>query len=170
MKGKRVSFWRRVVAFWGILACLAVPHAAAADAAGVPVARDFQADAAQARARRVPILVLVEAKDCVYCRRVLDEFLIPMSRNADYQAKVILRRVTTRSPLVLVDFSGRRVSQAAFVKAHGVKFTPTVLLLGPDGEELVEPLVGLSTPDYYGAFLDQAIDGAREKLTAPAGR
>lgn len=163
MNKPRILLGRLIAPLLVILACFAAPGAVAG-AAGVPLVQDLSADAKDARARHVPILVMAGAPDCIYCQRVLNEFLIPMSRNADYQAKVILRRIETRSGHSLVDFSGKTVSHDAFARAHHIKFTPTILLLGPDGQELAEPLVGLSTPDYYGAFLDQAIDSAREKL------
>ena len=41
---------------------------------------------------------------------------------------------------------------------------PTLLFLGPKGEELAERLVGGSIPDFYGAYLEQRLEQARVRL------
>jgi hypothetical protein len=40
---------------------------------------------------------------------------------------------------------------------------PTVLFLDRNGRNLASPLRGLQ-PDFYGAYLEQAVDTARAKL------
>ena len=46
---------------------------------------------------------------------------------------------------------------AAQAKAWKATFTPTVLFLGPEGQKLAEPLVGVAVPDFYGAYLDERL-------------
>jgi len=45
-----------------------------------------------------------------------------------------------------------------------VSLTPTLLFLNADGEEMSEKLVGIWSEDYYGGFIDNRIDEARNKL------
>ena len=123
-------------------------------------ARDLAADARQAAARRIPLLVLFSEAGCQWCARARQEFLLPMQRNPEYDAKVIMREVGVDSSAALVDFAGRKTTQAEFARSHRVLMVPTVVLLGSRGETLAEPLVGFRVADYYGYHLDQRIDAA----------
>ena len=61
-------------------------------------------------------------------------------------------------------FDGKPTTVAAQVKAWNATFTPTVLFLGSQGQELAERLVGIAVPDFYGAYLDQRLVTARKAL------
>lgn len=54
-------------------------------------------------------------------------------------------------------------SAAALARSLGVRFAPTVVFLGDDGEELAQRLVGYNSPDFYGAYLEQGITHALER-------
>ena len=45
--------------------------------------------------------------------------------------------------------------------------TPTVMMYAPDGRSLVPAIVGVSLPDFYGQYLEQAIEVAQGKLSPP---
>ena len=147
-----------------ILACFAAPCAQARDSAEVPIAQDFAADAQEAGARGVPIMIVFGSRNCPYCLLLNRDFLQPMRRNPEYENKVIMRRVNIHSNAALRGFSGKMTSHAAFGKEHGIKLTPTIKWFDAAGNELTEPLVGISTPDYFGGFLDQRIDQALAKV------
>jgi thioredoxin-related protein len=133
---------------------------------GVPYARDFQKDAQVAREKNGVVLVIFSGAFCSYCDRVLNEFLIPMSRNADYQSKLVFRRVETGSAQELKDFQGRKTSHRKFAGKSGVRLTPSVMVFDGEGRQLAKPVVGLTTVDYYGYYLDQAINQGLEKVRA----
>ena len=40
--------------------------------------------------------------------------------------------------------------------------TPTIALVNADGEALVPNIIGYQSPDFYPAYLEQAIDVSRE--------
>jgi thioredoxin-related protein len=121
-------------------------------------ANDLQADAARAGEDKLPILVLFSSSYCGYCTIVREDFLKPMLISGDYDDKVIMRVVNIDSTEGLRDFEGREVDAEAFADRRGVFVTPTVKFFGPDGNETTSDLVGLSTVDYYGGFLDTAIE------------
>jgi thioredoxin-related protein len=154
---------RLVLTRW-ILACLAALFAAQAACAQMIEARDLAADARQAAERRIPLLLLFSEADCPWCARARLEFLLPMQRNPEYQAKVMMREVGTDNPAALVDFSGNTTTQAEFARSYRILMVPTVMLFGPRGETLAEPLAGFRIADYYGYFLDQRIDAALNEL------
>ncbi len=147
-----------------ILACLAALIASAPAFAQMAEARDLAADARQAAERKIPLLVLFSEAGCPWCARARQEFLLPMQRNPDYQAKVMMREVGIDNSAGLVDFAGKTTTQAEFARGYRVLMVPTVVLLDSRGEALAEPLVGFRTADYYGYFLDQRIDAALARL------
>lgn len=151
------------------LAILAWASVAAFAAEGVPPARDLQKDAAAARAVNGPILVVLVGEGCYYCERVLEEFLIPMSRNRDYQEKVVMRRLVVSDDDPIRDFEGRPTTPARLSRQYGYRLVPTVLLLDGKGRLLAKPVIGLTTVDYYGMYLDEAIDTAVAKIRGKAG-
>lgn len=130
----------------------------------VPLAQDLALEAKTAEAARLPILVMYSRPNCAYCTQVLKEFLEPMQRNAEYRGKVIMRMVKAGSRAKLRDFSGGMTTHGDFAMENGVGMVPAIHLYDSWGAPLAEPLVGLSTPDYYGGFLDQRIDEALAKV------
>jgi thioredoxin-related protein len=130
----------------------------------IPLARNFTLDAANAKSKNVPVLVLFSRHDCAFCTQVLQEFLLPMRRNHDYDSKVIMRQVDVGSSAPLTTFSGKATTHARFARENRIKLTPTIKLFDAEGHELTEALIGLTTPDYYGGFLDQRIDEALAKV------
>jgi hypothetical protein len=65
---------------------------------------------------------------------------------------------------LLVDFAGRRTTSADFARQMQAKFAPTVMFHGPQGTQLAESIVGYRLADFYGAYLDNAIDESRKLL------
>lgn len=142
---------------------LALPFPAAAapeGAVGVPYARNLQKDGQLADKKKGVVLVMFSGDYCGYCEQVLNEFLIPMSRNADYQAKLVMRRVDNTGLTTVKDFDGSVEDHREFTSGQGVRLVPTVMLFDKTGKRLGKPIVGLGTVDYYGYYLDQAIDQA----------
>lgn len=152
--------WLAILA-WGVMPARA----------DVPWASDLKHDAEMARAKNGVVLLVFVGEYCRYCEVALREFLVPMSGHADYQAKVIMRRIDARAHRDLRDFQGNPTSHDQFAALNKARFTPTVLVFSPDGQRLGKPVVGLLTRDYYGVYLDQAIDAGvalvRARLAAP---
>ena len=125
---------------------------------------DLQQDAELSRQQKLPILIAFTASYCDYCEIVKEEFLKPMLRNDAYRDKVLIREMVLDSYSSVRDFSGKNISPDTLASRYRAYLTPTVVLLGPDGAEIAERLRGITTVDYYGGFLDDAIDTARAKL------
>jgi thioredoxin-related protein len=134
--------------------------------AEVPWARDLQQDAEAARAVQGVVLLVFVGSHCSYCETALNDFLIPMSGNADYLAKVVMRRVDSSGFRDLKDFQGRKLSHRKFAGDYGARLTPTVMVFDGEGRQLSKPVVGITTLDYYGFYLDQAIDQGVAKVRA----
>ncbi len=145
----------------GILAC--VPLALCAAQPALPLATDLAADAQRMRAQRLPMVVLYSQADCSYCEQARI-YLVPMSGSTP--ASALFRQVDLDSDAALVDFAGRRTSHREVARSQRVGFTPTVVVYDAAGRELGERIVGMRLPDFYGQYIDNAIEAARTTLGA----
>ena len=62
------------------------------------------------------------------------------------------------------NFGGTRTTHQALAERYGVFLSPTVLVVDANGRALGEPIVGLLTIDFYGAYIDNALKSARAML------
>ncbi|MEO8023833.1 hypothetical protein [Polaromonas sp.] len=138
---------------------LALP-ALAKDTA-LPVPASLPAAAGAASAVGEALVLLVSLPGCPYCEVVRRNYLLPARRDDRLHAWQL--NITDRST-PLVGFDGKTTTAAAQIAAWKAGFTPTVLFLGPAGQELAERLVGLASLDFYGAYLDERLATARKTL------
>ncbi len=125
-------------------------------------ARDLASDSEKG----APIIVIFVGHPCPYCEYVEERHLVPMQRRVDAgeEDKVVIRVVEISDDRTLIDFSGEEITVSSFVERHNGRFTPTLLFFGPDGEQHAEPLVGVSSEDYYGGYLEDRLAQVRETL------
>ncbi len=130
----------------------------------LPPAADLAADGAASRARGIPVLLFFDRDDCPFCERALREYLVPMSGEAPWRDDALMRQVEVDRALPVTGFDGRATTHAALGARYGVSLTPTVLVVDGAGSPLGDPVVGLLTADFYGAYLDEALRGGLAKL------
>lgn len=143
-----------------LLAITALPWMHPARAATLPRAMDLRQEGAAALERGQPLVLMVSLDGCPYCRVVRDHYLAPLHE----QQGLPVVQVDMRSRRALKDFDGQAIVHDEFIRARRVSLAPTLLFLGPKGEELAERLVDGSIPDFYGAYLDQRLEQARMRL------
>ncbi len=137
---------------------------AGADSAAMIAVADLREEARLARAGNLILVVEFSSEYCGFCRKLEELFLLPMQRNAEYNAKVLIRYISLDAYETLVDFDGRSMTTGEFAERYDISLTPTLLFLNADGVEMSEKLVGIWSEDFYGGFIDNRIDEAREKL------
>ena len=148
-----------------ILACVAVCSPVDAQAL-LPSASDLAQVSEQAHRKRVPVLIAFTQAGCPYCARLKESYLIPLGRNPAWQQKVIMREVDVDSAAPLRDFAGRATTGRDFAREHHIGLVPTLILFDHAGKPLAEPLVGLTSEDFYGFYLERLIeDGAKAVQT-----
>ncbi len=125
----------------------------------LPKAANLQLDSGNARADGLPILVLFSLPGCPYCESLRRSFLTPLITTSPRQA--IVRQIDLNAATLLRGFDDASTTHGEFAKQHGIKFAPVVMLFTADGKPSGEPLVGAMLPDFYGAYLDEAISNAR---------
>jgi len=130
----------------------------------VPALTDLRADLAEVRQRGIPLLVLFHTPGCSYCHYVMEDHLRPMILSGQYVRRALIRQLEVGGNAELVDADGRTVKAAVLARRMKVHFFPTVLFLGPDGQVLGEPLVGVANTDLYGTQLEFALQRAEARL------
>lgn len=147
-----------------VLALCVVPGGCRAGSEPLPVAVDLQADAQVARAQKLPIVLFFHSATCPFCREVEESYLGPLQNDNRKTPRFLLRSVEISQTRPLVTFNGSKTDFRAFARQQGVMLVPHLRFLGPDGEALAPDLVGLTTRDFYGGYLEDSISGAGEKL------
>ncbi|MEZ5536766.1 MAG: thioredoxin fold domain-containing protein [Thiolinea sp.] len=154
---------RKFSRFWALLITLSATTALH----GAPLqdADDFMELSQSIQEKKVPLLLVIEAEHCNYCKRLKAEQLLPINNNEDYQQKVMIRTIKMDSASEIVGFDGKKTTPAKLSSQYKAFLTPTLLFLNEKGEEVTKRILGYNSPDYYGLYLDQAIDTAGEKIS-----
>ncbi len=137
---------------------------AAGDSVAMIQVADLRAESVLAKQQGLILVIEFSTDDCAYCRKLEDLFLLPMQRNAAYGDKILLRAVSLSDFDSLIDFQGQSIKTTEFAAQYDVTLTPTLVFLNADGVEMSEKLVGIWSEDFFGGFIDNRIDEARDKL------
>lgn len=135
-----------------------------ARSASLPQATDLQALGKEASARHVVIVLMVSATYCHYCERLKEDFFGPMVKQGTHTGRVIIREWLLDDYGQFIDFQGNACDAHEFASRYRATLTPTVLFLDQNGNELTERLVGVQSYEFYGAYLEAAIDAANAAL------
>ena len=113
------------------------------------------------------VLILVaEIENCSFCKRVKNNFLLPLTQDKKWEPMFQVRRIDLNSLALVTDFSADTTTQKNLALALSADFSPTVLFLDPrSGERIGQDIIGLVTPDFYGFYLQQQIAQSYEQLT-----
>ncbi len=136
----------------------------------LPAATDLQQDAREAARRGDPIVLFFAADSCHYCKTVEDLYLGPMAQDDRYRKRMLVRVVQVERDTSVRDFGGAVTTQAALAKRFGVKLTPVIKFVDDQGRELVPDLLGVSSPDFYGSYLEAAVQAAMAKMRTQSAR
>jgi thioredoxin-related protein len=126
--------------------------------------RDFTRVAQQSAEKRIPLVLMFSSDYCAYCVRLENDFLVPMQISGDYEHRAIIRKVKIDYGNTVRDFDGKRIDADEFAVRYNVSVTPTVVFLDHQGNQLAPKQVGLTTPDFYGGYLDESIATALDIL------
>ncbi len=136
----------------------------AGDSVSMVQVEDLRQEAETLRREQLVLVLEFSSEYCSFCRKMEELFLLPMQRNEDYSTRILIRSVSLDAYETLIDFDGRFISTQEFASRYDVSFTPTLLFLDADGVELSERLVGIWSEDFYGVYIDERIDAARDRL------
>ena len=151
-----------------ILACACLSTGARAEP--LPLVSDLEAAAKTAREQRAPLFVAFTLRRCPYCNTARRDYWAPMNGREKWRGKVVMVELMMDGPPALKDFAGNATTARDFARRYAVRSAPTVIVFDGDGTPAAAPLVGLISADFYGAYLEQAIEAglARTRTGANA--
>ena len=141
---------------------------AEAESDEIPKALDLQKDGLLAQEKGIPVLLEFSMEGCPFCLEVEEEVLRPMLGSGEYENKVIVRNVKIDDDLEITDFNGETISYEDLASRYNIYVVPTLILVHGNGKEMGLEMVGVTTIDYYGTYLDQAIEKALNKVSTAA--
>jgi hypothetical protein len=128
-------------------------------AAVLPRPASLAAQLAQAVSLRKALVLMVSLEGCPYCKLVRESYLVPL--RAEGQPVV---QIELAEQIPLLDLRGQGSTHALVAAAFAVRVAPTVLFLGRGGVEVAQRLVGVASPDFYGAYLQDRTDAANRAV------
>ena len=118
----------------------------------------------QARQEGKVILLEMSATYCGYCRKLEEAIIKPMLRSGDYTDNVLIRKMEIDDQYPINDINGEKTSPAQLARQLNVTVTPTLLFLDGYGNEVSERILGVNTLEYFGAYVDDALQQGQLKL------
>lgn len=122
------------------------------------MAGDLARTAAQASKLRAPVLIAFTQHSCPYCAIAKRDYIVPIQQSPQWRRRVLIREVDIDQATPMRDFSGETITARAFAQRFDVKKVPTVIVFDADGKAVSPPIVGLLTRDFYGLYIEQAIE------------
>ena len=135
-----------------------------AQALALPKARALSREIASAADKHQALVVMVSLEGCAFCRMARQTQLLPRM-----QQGMPVVQVDMRSSVLLKDARDEELTHDALTRRWGVRIAPTLLFLGPQGMELAERMEGAYQPDFYGAYLDERLSQASQRLRERRG-
>jgi len=159
------SSWRVLLVALAVIGNGLSIAAPAASESLVPLLSEPVADSKQARDGDMIIVVLFEYEDCPWCEYILEHEIEPIIRSEAFKSTVIFRRASISDTTTeLTSFDGTPTTSQRLAKSHGVSISPTLVFLNADGDVMAPQLVGVSSRDFYGYYLEKRIAEALAKL------
>jgi thioredoxin-related protein len=140
-------------------ALIGAPLVSQAAPVHLPASSSLPDELDKALKAKEPLIVMVSLAGCPFCKMARESYLGPMQKQG-----FPIVQVDMRSDLPVKGLSGQMQTHDQLVKQWRVSIAPTLIFLGPKGQELVERMEGGYLPDFYGAYLDERIALARKSL------
>ncbi len=139
------------------------------------ITHDLGADLRAAARDNVPLVLFVTQPNCPFCEKARREFFAPMAREAAENSvskpgvgkPLLLRELATGTLPLVRRPDGSQTTPLSISKRYGVRVFPTIVIVDGSGKLLVEPIEGLQLPDFYQAYIDEAIARAQALLSTP---
>ncbi len=126
----------------------------------LPVAVALQTELAAALKAGQPLVLMISLDGCPYCKIARENYLAPLVR--EHGLRVVQINMQHRE--AVKDLQGRDTTQAQLIADLKVSVAPTLLFYGRAGLEVAPRLEGMSSLDFYGAYLEQRVQTARQAV------
>ena len=150
---------RRALLLAPLLATAAASLRAAQPALPMPGSLASALEAALVRNRA--LVMMVSLPGCPWCKLVRQSYLAPLL--AEGQPVIEMDMQDQRG---IVGFDGAATTAVRLAESLRVRVAPTVLFLGRGGRELAPRLTGVTSEDFYGAYLQDRVDAANRAASS----
>lgn len=133
-------------------------------APAIPLAESLFSLRNESLAQGLPTILFVTEPGCPYCHELRRQVLFPMLRAGELQEIALIREVSAHATFEFIDVNGGVVDGASFAKTMGVFALPTLMFIGPTGEELADRMVGIANLEMYEFFLKASIETATRQI------
>ena len=140
-----------------------------AQARGVlPLTVDLSKNAVEAKERKIPIVIFATATWCGYCKKLEQNIINPLLETTEIEKYAEFSQlVLDKSGWNVILFDGTRIEMSKLGDQLGVMVAPTTIFLDHEGNQIAEPILGLTLEEFYPSNLERQINIALEKLGNP---
>ena len=127
-------------------------------------ADDLAQVAAEARSKRVPVLIAFMQESCPYCAVARRDYLLPLQSDPQWQHRVLIREIDVDRNTAMRDFASAATTHHAFARSHDARRVPTLIFFDADGNRVGPPIIGLLTADFYRLYIEQGIEAGLARM------
>jgi len=110
------------------------------------------------------IMLEMSASYCGFCITLEEEIIRPMIRSHDYEETVLIRQIKIDYHDDIIGPDGNKTTPAQLARDLNIFVTPTLLFLNAENQEVSERILGVNSLDYFGYYVDEAIDQGLIKI------
>ncbi len=125
---------------------------------------DLKALAKESKRDGKVIMIEMSASYCGYCRTLEAEVIKPMLRSGDYKDTALIRHIEIDSYHTITGINGEKTNPQKLSSKYDIFVTPTLLFLDSNGIEVSERIIGVNTLEYYGYYVDKAINEGNKAI------
>ncbi|WP_019556991.1 thioredoxin fold domain-containing protein [Thiomicrorhabdus arctica] len=134
----------------------------------LPLAVDLQKTAVVAENNKVPIVIFATATWCNYCKKLEENILEPLFVTTDLEKYGAFKQLLLdKAHWMMKDFAGNDVEMKTYGPSLGVKVAPTTLFFNSKGEQIADPIIGLTLEEFYPGNLERSLNQALKALGNP---
>lgn len=134
----------------------------------LPLAVDLQKTAQVAEKHQVPIVIFVTATWCNYCKKLEENILEPLFQTTNLEDYAEFRQLLLdKAHWMMKDFAGNDIEMKTLGPKLGVKVAPTTLFFNSKGEQIADPIIGLTLEEFYPGNLEKGLNQALKALGNP---
>ncbi len=118
--------------------------------------KDLAEDLEEANAEGKRLLVMVEQRGCIYCKKMHEEVFPIPEIDALLTDAFFVVQINMFGDVEVVDFDGEALSEKDLAKKWGLLFTPTLLFFPEEAQDTPGPQLAVATvPGAFGRWTTQ---------------
>jgi thioredoxin-related protein len=126
----------------------------------LPTPSSLREAALAAQSKGEPLVLLVSLPGCVWCELLRRNYLAPMRQEGVHAFQITVN--DRKQPVA--NFQGQASTGADIASAYAAKFTPTLMFLNAQGQEIAKRIQGVASVDLIGGLIDERLATARQSV------